>query len=335
MAPTKIHKRQLIISSYSQIESCTVNISSTANTTYYLNLCNINNYFNNFNTKLTFELNFLRSSGVAEDNIINFEITKEGTNWAESGTSIYGNKYIINQLGSNAFFTRSCILNFSIIIDTSHNVWMKFTTAANQIAFNLFIKYISNSKNKLLQYCDLTSTPVVYTEFPSTFVAENFVTTAPTSIARQLDFIDGCIINSEVQRIRIPSLSFIPNILTTTYKISNLATAINTAIHPNYTSKIYSVVQIPISADTVGTYDLNLRNISAAPIGTPIIVILQLVGSNDAALSITTVQNGTQTITYKHNLIHMSSDHGYLKFSFIKTSSNNIHLLSAFIYDSD
>lgn len=70
MASTKVHERQ-IISSYSQIESCMVNISSTANTTYYLNLCNINNYFNNFNTKLTFELNFLRSSGgaISYDNI--------------------------------------------------------------------------------------------------------------------------------------------------------------------------------------------------------------------------------------------------------------------------
>ena len=36
MASTKVHERQ-IISSYSQIESCSVNISSTANTTYYLN----------------------------------------------------------------------------------------------------------------------------------------------------------------------------------------------------------------------------------------------------------------------------------------------------------
>ena len=37
MAYTKVHERQLIISSYSQIESYSVNISSTANTTYYLN----------------------------------------------------------------------------------------------------------------------------------------------------------------------------------------------------------------------------------------------------------------------------------------------------------
>lgn len=162
-----------------------INTRASVNGVYYLKLCNVSDYFANYQQRLVFEVSFMR--GGANNNALRFEVIKEG------GTGA-GNRYIINQIGGNAFYSLMCISECSVIIGVDGYLYIKAKVSGNQFAcvVNIFYCNIKDVRD----FIDISG-----------LSNSNLYSAPQTTVVKELVLLDNCIINSDDQAIKAKDIT--------------------------------------------------------------------------------------------------------------------------------
>ena len=271
--------------------------------TYYLKICDIDTYFNNYNQRITVDVSFVR--GGSHCNALRFDIIKDDLS-----------NFYINQIGGNIFSTLWCITAGSVIIGTDGYLYLKAKiTQCNQFACH--VNVYTQPSNGVQYKIDISG-----------LSNSNISATAP-AIRKEFVLMDNCVLNSDDQYVRCKGVVqqfylHAGNPLTS----SNYVSTINTLLLTN------TIIQFTMSVTDVGSYILQLSSLTNAPIGVPITIIMKATGSYDFSMGVFETNSGiVKEVIYEKLTPNGNKD--TLRFQFIKLSNTNIIVTSAMVTYTD
>lgn len=264
--------------------------------TYYLKICNVGNFFNNYNQRITVDISFVR--GGSHCNALRFDIIRDDLS-----------NFYINQIGGNIFSTLWCITAGAVIIGTDGYLYLKARIAqCNQFACH--VKVYTQPSNGIQYKIDISG-----------LSNSNISATAP-DIRKGLVLLDNCVINSDDQYIRCKGVVQQSYWFSTYSNWNTAIPAINNLLASNTT------ILCNLSSPT-SSYTLNLASLTNTPFNVPITLIFKVINGN-SAISIAERSRGTDKIVIYKQIV-AETDKDTLRLQFIKLDDNNIIVTSAMV----